>query len=210
MTVEWDCRQKLYWNVQNNWLSIIFSDETKIMLGRNGKVYVWRKPDCLGQLDDFETTCRASVKFWGWITYYGVGTLVAIDGNMNTDKYISVLDDNLWPVVVRHFSDRPRIFQEDNAPCHVSLRANQWKEENGIRTLLWPPQSPDLNIIENVWKVLIIQVQKRLIKECRWLETCCSGYLDRFARVCTTYGVYDSIPRGIRCVLRSRGQITKY
>jgi hypothetical protein len=31
--------------------------------------------------------------FWGCITYYGVGTLVAIDGNMNTDKYISVLDD---------------------------------------------------------------------------------------------------------------------
>ena len=150
------CRQKLHWNVQNNWSSIIFSDETKIMLGRNGKVYVWRKPDervrpdCLGQLDDFETTCRASVMFWGCITYYGVGTLVAIDGNMNTDKYISVLDDNLWPVVVRHFSDRPWIFQEDNAPCHVSLRANQWKDENGIRTLLWPPQSPDLNIIENV------------------------------------------------------------
>ena len=44
-------------------------------------------------MDDFETTCRASVMFWGCITYYGVGTLVAIDGNMNTDKYISVLDD---------------------------------------------------------------------------------------------------------------------
>jgi hypothetical protein len=73
------CRQKLHWNVQNNWSSIIFSDETKIMLGRNGKVYDCRKPDerfrpdCLGQLDDFETTCRASAMLWGCTTYYGVG-----------------------------------------------------------------------------------------------------------------------------------------
>ena len=106
--------------------------------------------------------------------------MVAIDGNMNTDKYISVLDDNLWLVVVSHFSDRPWMFQEDNAPCHVSLRAIQWKEENGIRTLLWPPQSPELNIIENVWKVLKIQVQKRLREIKNANETCCSGYLDRF------------------------------
>ena len=104
------------------------------------------------------------VLFWGCITYYGVEILVAIHGNMNTDKYISVLDDNLWPVVVRHFSDRPWIFQEGNAPCHVSLRANQWKEENGIRTLLWPPQSPDLNIIENVWKVVEYRYKNDLEK----------------------------------------------
>ena len=76
-------------------------------------------------MDDFETTCHASVMFWECITYYGVGNLVAIDGSMNTDKYISVLDDNLWPVVVKHFFDRPWIFQEDNAPCHVSLRLSK-------------------------------------------------------------------------------------
>ena len=187
------------------------------MLGRNGKVYVWRKPDerfrpdCLGQLDDFETTCRASVMFWGCITYYGVGTLVAIDGNMNTDKYISVLDDNLCPVVVMHFSDRSWIFQENNAPCHVSLRANQWKEENGIRTFLWPSQSPDLNIIENVWKVLKIQVQKRL-REIKNADDLRRVVLDSWTGLGLHYirSLYDSIPRWIMCDLRSRGQITKY
>jgi transposase len=43
--------------------------------------------------------------------------------------------------------------------CHVSRRTNQWKTENDIPTLEWPPQSPDLNIIENVWKVIKTKVQ---------------------------------------------------
>ena len=30
--------------------------------------------------------------FWGCISYYGMGT--PVEGNMNTEKYISVLDDN--------------------------------------------------------------------------------------------------------------------
>ena len=85
---------------------------------------------------------------------YGVGTLTPVEGNMNTEKYtsISVLDDNLclWPVIARHFSNRLWIFQEDYAPYHVAVRANQWKEENYINTLPGPSQSPDLDIIENV------------------------------------------------------------
>lgn len=80
--------QKLQWTVANHWFSIIFSDETKIMLGNNNKIYVWRKadeklrPECLGVRGDRETTCRASVMFWGCITFDGVGTLKAIEGNM--------------------------------------------------------------------------------------------------------------------------------
>jgi hypothetical protein len=89
----------LHWTV-DQWSHIIFSDETKIILGQNRKIYVWRKadarlrPECVGRRDDWETTCRASVMLWGCISYYGVGTLTPVEGNMNTEKYISVLDDN--------------------------------------------------------------------------------------------------------------------
>ena len=65
----------------------------------------------------------------GCISYYAVVTLTPVEGNMNTEKYISVLDDNIWPVIARHFSNRLWIFQEDNAACHASVRA---KEENDI------------------------------------------------------------------------------
>ena len=120
---------------------------------------------CLtGRRDDWETTCRASVMFLGCISYYGVGILTTVEGNMNTKKYISALDDNIWPVIARFFSNRLWIFQEDNAPCHVSVKANQRKEENDINTLPWPAQSPDLNIIKKVWKVLKMQVQRQVNK----------------------------------------------
>ena len=159
--------RKLHCTV-DQWSHIIFSDETKIILGQNRKISVWRKvderlrPECVSRRIEWETTCRAPVMFWGCISYYGVGTLTPVEGNMNTEKYISVLDDNLWSVIARHFSNRLWIFQEDNAPCHVSVRANLWKEENNINTLPWPAQSPDLNIMENVWKMLNIQVQRRV------------------------------------------------
>jgi len=124
------CREKLQWTVDNNWSHIIVSDETKIVDGTNRKVNIWRKdeerlrPECLGVQPDSEHPSRASTMFWGCFCYHKVGTLTPVTGNIKTDKYISILDDNVWPVVARHFVHKPRIFQEKNAPFHVSIRAN--------------------------------------------------------------------------------------
>jgi hypothetical protein len=77
------------------------------------------------------------------------GFLTEIEGNMNTTKYLETLGDNVWPVIAKIFLNGGYIFQDDNASCHASRRAVQWKRENELNCLNWPSQSPDLNIIEN-------------------------------------------------------------
>jgi hypothetical protein len=40
---------------------------------------------------------------WGCISHYGVGTITTVNGTINRHKYIKILEDNLWPVIARHF-----------------------------------------------------------------------------------------------------------
>ena len=44
--------------------------------------------------------------------------------------------------------------QQDNAPCHTSLSTRKFFEEQGISLMQTPPESPDLNPIENYWHEL--------------------------------------------------------
>ena len=59
-----------------------------------------------------------SLMIWGCITFNGVGILTTVNGNINAVKYIEILEDNLWPVIVRHYPEENYIFQHDNAPVH--------------------------------------------------------------------------------------------
>ena len=59
------------------------------------------RPECMTA----ECVPKVSVMIWGCITWYGVSTLCQVNGNINAEKYISVLDSQLWPVIARHFPD---------------------------------------------------------------------------------------------------------
>lgn len=100
--------------------------------------------------------------FWGCITYDGIGVIVPVDGNLNSTKYIELLDIHLWPVIAKVFGNRPFIFQDDNATPHCSRQTNTLKQENGIQKFNWPAQSPDLNIIENVLRCIKIKLSREI------------------------------------------------
>ena len=48
-------------------------------------------------------------------------------------------------------TDGKFLFMQDNAPIHRSNSTKSWLAANEVETFSWPPLSPDLNPIENLW-----------------------------------------------------------
>jgi hypothetical protein len=69
---------------------------------------------------------------WGCVTFNGVGTITVVDGNVNAQKYIDIIDEHLWPVVARHYPRNDYIFQDDNAPIHRARAVQEYKLQNNI------------------------------------------------------------------------------
>uniref|UniRef100_A0A672Z426 MCF.2 cell line derived transforming sequence-like 2 n=1 Tax=Sphaeramia orbicularis TaxID=375764 RepID=A0A672Z426_9TELE len=103
--------------------------------------------------------------------------------------------------------------QDDNAPIHTARIVKEWHEEhsNEVEHLVWPAQSPDLNITEHLWSVLDIQVRCRFpppssLKELEGILT------EEWLKIPleTIHKLYESIPRRIEAVIAAKGGPTPY
>ena len=74
-------------------------------------------------------------------------------GIMDAVRYGDILDASLVPFIADWFSDGHR-YQMDNDPKHCSSYIQSYFDGHNINRWPTPPESPDLNPIENVWGTL--------------------------------------------------------
>lgn len=87
---------------------------------------------------------------WGAISRRGGSSLAIFEGIMDSKFYQEILRDHLLNFIERIYPEGHR-FQQDNDPKHVSRSTKEWMAEHNVNYWPTPPESPDLNPIENVW-----------------------------------------------------------
>ena len=87
---------------------------------------------------------------WGCFSSNGTEPIVRVDGIMDQKVYKNILMHHAKTALATlNF----HIFQQDNDPKHTAKSVLQYLNGPTLPATLmsWPPQSPDLNPIENKW-----------------------------------------------------------
>ncbi|KAJ8502217.1 hypothetical protein ONZ51_g5 [Trametes cubensis] len=187
------------WTLED-WKRVIWSDETKI--------------NCLGSrlVEGTMKYGGGSLMLWGCFGWEGPGYAMKIEGKMDANLYVSILEDALQDSL-EYWGQTPNdiVFQQDNDPKHTSKKTKTWFKDHGFEVMEWPAQSPDLNPIEHLWGILkrklashkeppasIDELWKRV--EAEWEKISAKECRD----------LIESMPRRVAAVLKAKGGYTKY
>lgn len=196
------------WTVED-WSRVIFSDETYIdMPGYNKPSFVRREKGRKISLCHTvqHRPFKKRIMIWGAVCSTGVGPIAVVEGTMTSAKYKRLVEEKIIP-----FAEEFDYFQQDNAPSHVSREMVEFFELHGVQLLDWPPYSPDLNVIENIWAVLKMKLRNRHIQNSSQLPDLIKEiWFNDEAMIRTCRSVFQSLPKRINACIKAKGGYLKY
>jgi transposase len=196
-----------------NWRHVLFADEKTFTLfghpNRQNDV-VWESS---AENVPFNVSVKhpAKIQVWGAASYYGVLAPYLFNENLTAPLYVDILKARL-PAASGLFPGGRWMYLHDGDRKHTSKLARDWLDTHipsYIPKEHWPPNSPDLNIIEPLWTIVQDRVYsrdprtmdglKRIIRE-EWMAID-PELLHRLA---------DSMPDRLAAVIAADGGPTKY
>jgi transposase-like protein len=175
-------------NLKRDWGNVLFTDRKRFYLHYPGSKVKPVRWTFQGQEENeavFQPTNPQCLNVYAGISPYGMTALHVVAGtsktktnhktktgrparNITRSEYQEVLNSTLLPEGTRLFGEKgvkAWYLQQDNDPSHgvVGTVLQEWNLTHaGVVQLLpnWPPSSPDLSIIENVWAWVQQEVNK--------------------------------------------------
>ncbi|KAK2944661.1 putative Transposable element Tc1 transposase [Blattamonas nauphoetae] len=198
------------WSV-DEWRKVMFSDESSVECGENhGQHWVWRRKGEEWRGDNRKLTIKFAghVSFWCTMSAAGPGSMVVLDGTLNSDRYLHLVRRHVQQDGTRlcgeHF-----VYQQDNHSAHNAEEVLDYIDRQGIQLLNWPANSPDLSPIENMFACLKRNVAERNPTDLIRLREIAQEEWNSFTPAYTD-ALVSSMPHRIREVIQNRGGSTSY
>ncbi|KAJ6242082.1 transposable element-related [Anaeramoeba flamelloides] len=150
-------------SLKTDWENVVFSDESWFYLNPKTRK-IWRRR---GENDNSvfveKKKFPKKIMIWGAIGCNLISDLIILNSSINTDVYIK---DILKKSKIIDLANQEHgifnwIFQQDGARPHTSKKTIKYLKKRCMLLDPWPPNSPDLNPIENLWSIMDKRLENR-------------------------------------------------
>ena len=207
-----------HWTAEQ-WERVIFSDEVTIEGdGRKRRIRVRRPPNC--RFDPHYTQhsqiFTPSRHLFACFCSRGPGFCEMYEGKLDGPALRGLLQRTVPETAADYYQTDPTKpgheqwwLLHDNSPQFKSRALQTWLHGQGINVLDWPPYSPDLNPIENLWP-RVHALMDRLLPTSD--EQVADAFVESWPQlsldIFTDFA--QSMPARIAAVIEANGDATKY
>ena len=148
---------------EDDWHRVLFADiKTFTGEGSHGQVWV-RRPVGEAANEEYSVAHKphpVAVPAWGCFSAHGPGYMAMFDGSLDAAGLRDIFRDYLLPTVKEHFREGADwwLLHDNDPGRHKSQVLRTWMHNNYVRPLEFPPYSPDLNPIENMWREMELRM----------------------------------------------------